>query len=175
MQINIENGKRFNEEPAIAAVSSGNDIVLVRLADGTGVKALKLSALGAFITGDLSTLETTDKTSLVAALNEVLGDTKTNAQAIEDLETLTDILTKPGASRANSLIVEYDLGTSFTAEQSQDIRSGTFSKVRAGATGPSTAGNTGRPMPTTGSTAGTLNSPSTTCWYFRTSRFITAS
>ena len=111
MQINIENGKRFNEEPAIAAVSSGNDIVLVRLADGTGVKALKLSALGAFITGDLSTLETTDKTSLVAALNEVLGDTKTNAQAIEDLETLTDILTKPGASRANSLIVEYDLGT----------------------------------------------------------------
>lgn len=132
MQINIENGKRFNEEPAIAAVSSGNDIVLVRLADGTGVKALKLSALGAFITGDLSTLETTDKTSLVAALNEVLGDTKTNAQAIEDLETLTDILTKPGASRANSLIVEYDLGTSFTAEQSQDIRSGTFSKVRAG-------------------------------------------
>ena len=39
MQINIENGKRFNEEPAIAAVSSGNDIVLVRLADGTGVKA----------------------------------------------------------------------------------------------------------------------------------------
>ena len=37
MQINIENGKRFNEEPAIAAVSSGNDIVLVRLADGTGV------------------------------------------------------------------------------------------------------------------------------------------
>ena len=132
MQINIENGKRFNEEPAIAAVSSGNDIVLVRLADGTGVKALKLSALGAFITGDLSTLETTDKTSLVAALNEVLGDTKTNAQAIEDLETLTDILTKPGASRANSLIVEYDLGTSFTAKQSQDIRSGAFSKVRAG-------------------------------------------
>ena len=132
MQINIENGKRFNEEPAIAAVSSGNDIVLVRLADGTGVKALKLSALGAFITGDLSTLETADKTSLVAALNEVLGDTKTNAQAIEDLETLTDILTKPGASRANSLIVEYDLGTSFTAEQSQDIRSGAFSKVRAG-------------------------------------------
>lgn len=62
----------------------------------------------------------------------MLGDTKTNAQAIEDLETLTDILAKPGASRANSLIVEYDLGTSFTAEQSQDIRSGTFSKVRAG-------------------------------------------
>lgn len=53
----------------------------------------------------------------------MLGDTKTNAQAIEDLETLTDILTN---------IVEYDLGTSFTAEQSQDIRSGAFSKVRAG-------------------------------------------
>ena len=45
MQIDIENGRRFNEEPAISAVSSGADIVLVRLADGTGVKALPLSAL----------------------------------------------------------------------------------------------------------------------------------
>lgn len=132
MQINIENGRRFNEEPEITAVSSGNDIVLVRLADGTGVKALKLSALGAFITGDLSALETKDTASVVAAINEVLGDTKTNAEAITALKTLTDILTKPGASRANSLIVDYDLGASFTAEQSQDIRSGAFNKVRTG-------------------------------------------
>lgn len=38
MQIDIENGRRFNEEPAISAVSSGADIVLVRLADGTGAR-----------------------------------------------------------------------------------------------------------------------------------------
>lgn len=132
MQLDIENGRRFNEQPLIEAVSNGADIVLVRLADGTGVKALPLSALKTFISGDLSTLETEDKTGLIEAINEVLANTQTDAQAIEDLETLTDILTKPSASRANSLIVEYDLGTSFTAEQSQDIRSGTFSKVRAG-------------------------------------------
>jgi microcystin-dependent protein len=52
MQIDITNGKRFNEQPAIDAVSSGEDIILVRLADGTGVKALPLSALKSFIGGD---------------------------------------------------------------------------------------------------------------------------
>ena len=70
MQIDIENGRRFNEEPAISAVSSGADIVLVRLADGTGVKALPLSALRDFAAGDITALETEDKTSLVAAVNE---------------------------------------------------------------------------------------------------------
>lgn len=74
MQIDIENGRRFNEEPAISAVSSGADIVLVRLADGTGVKALPLSALRDFAAGDITALETEDKTSLVAAVNELLAD-----------------------------------------------------------------------------------------------------
>ncbi len=37
-----------------------------------------------------------------------------------------------GASRANSVIVETDLGNSFTAEESEDIRSGNFNIVRTG-------------------------------------------
>ena len=37
-----------------------------------------------------------------------------------------------GASMANSVVMEYDLGTSFTAEQSADIRSGKFEKVHVG-------------------------------------------
>ena len=37
-----------------------------------------------------------------------------------------------GASMANSVVMEYDLGTSITAEQSADIRSGKFEKVHVG-------------------------------------------
>lgn len=37
-----------------------------------------------------------------------------------------------GASMANSIVMEYDLGTSFTAEQSADIRAGKFEKVHVG-------------------------------------------
>lgn len=37
-----------------------------------------------------------------------------------------------GASTANSFIYEYSLGTSFTAEQSADIRAGKFELVRTG-------------------------------------------
>lgn len=44
----------------------------------------------------------------------------------------TQGLTASGASRANSFIYEYDLGTSFTDEQSADIVAGKFQKVRTG-------------------------------------------
>lgn len=37
-----------------------------------------------------------------------------------------------GASMANSVVMEYNLGTSFTDEQSEDIRSGKFEKVHVG-------------------------------------------
>lgn len=132
MQIDITNGKRFNEYAELTAISSENDIVLVRLADGTGVKALPLSVLKSFITGDLSTLETEDKTGLIAAINEVLGLEQTDADNIKTLDTLTKMLTYTGASRANSFIVEQDLGTEFTDEQSADIKAGTFDLVRTG-------------------------------------------
>ena len=132
MQIDIENGRRFNEEPAISAVSSGADIVLVRLADGTGVKALPLSALKTFIGGDLATLETEDKDSLIGAINEIFGKTEDNALSIETIEGLIKALETDGATRANAMPFEHDLGTSFTAEQSADIRAGRFDKVRVG-------------------------------------------
>lgn len=132
MQIDVTNGKRFTEYDALAAVASGEDVLLVRLADGTGVKRIPLSAIKDFINGDLSTLETEDQTSLIAAINEVLGLADTNAQDITNLKALTTMLSKTGASRANSFIYEHDLGTSFTAEQSADIRAGKFEKVRTG-------------------------------------------
>lgn len=132
MQIDVTNGKRFTEYDALAAVASGEDVLLVRLADGTGVKRIPLSAIKDFINGDLSTLETEDQTSLIAAINEVLGLADTNAQDITNLKALTTMLSKTGASRANSFIYEHDLGTSFTAEQSADIRAGKFDLVRTG-------------------------------------------
>ena len=132
MKIDITNGKRFNEEPAISAVSSGEDIILVRLADGTGVKALPLSALKSFIGGDLEGLSTEDKTSLVAAINEIFGLTGDNKDSIDTINTIIETLKTEGATRANALPIEKDLGASFTDEQSADIRGGKFNKVRVG-------------------------------------------
>ena len=132
MQIDVTNGKRFNEYDALAAVASGEDVLLVRLADGTGVKRIPFSAVKAFINGDLTTLGTEDKTSLIAAINEVFGLAGTNADDIRALKALTAMLGQTGASRANSFIYEHDLGTSFTAEQSADIRAGKFEKARTG-------------------------------------------
>lgn len=132
MQIDIENGRRFNEEPAITAVSSGADIVLVRLADGTGVKALPLSALKNFITGDLTALETEEKDSLVLAINEVLGDVGDNTEAIATLTALTEILTYENAGVHNALYRGKFLGDALTAEQSAAIRSGKFTDLFVG-------------------------------------------
>lgn len=132
MQFTIENGKRFNEQPAVETVQSEEDILLVRLADGTGVKSIPLKAIRAFVTGGLDTLETEDKVSVVAAINEVLGLQGEDATHIEELQELTKLLTVDGATRANAMPYEHDLGTSFTAEQSADIRAGKFAKVRTG-------------------------------------------
>lgn len=132
MHIDVTNGKRFTEYDALAAVASGEDILLVRLADGTGVRRIPISAIKAFINGDLDTLETEDKTGLIAAINEVFGLVGTNARDIKALKELTTMLGQTGASRANSFIYEHDLGTSFTAGQSADIRAGKFEKVRTG-------------------------------------------
>lgn len=91
MNFEIPNGKRFSEYPNLPEVKNDKDTLLIRMADGTGVKAVTVATLKKFICGALG-----------------------------------------GASLANSLVVEQDLGTTFTAEQSQDIRSGKFEKVRTG-------------------------------------------
>ena len=132
MQIDVTNGKRFTEYDELAAVASGEDVLLVRLADDTGVKRIPLKAIKAFINGDLTTLETEDKTSLIAAINEVFGLAGTNADDIKALKGLTAMPGQTGASRANSFIYEHSLGTSFTAEQSADIRAGKFDLVHTG-------------------------------------------
>lgn len=132
MTIDIENGRRFNEEPLAEALSNGQDIILVRFADGTGVKAVQLSVLAKFITGDLADLDTEDKTGVIAAINEVFGLASDNAENIETINAVIEALRTDGATRCNSVPMIKDLGTSFTAEQSEDIRAGKFDKVRTG-------------------------------------------
>ena len=131
MQIDIETGRKFTDMPA-AAIGSDDDILLVRMKDGSGVKALPLSALKTFIGGDLATLETEDKDSLIGAINEIFGKTEENALSIETIEGPIKALETDGATRANAMPFEHDLGTSFTDEQSADIRAGRFDKVRPG-------------------------------------------
>ncbi|PNH18686.1 hypothetical protein B6K86_08810 [Lachnospiraceae bacterium] len=129
MRIEIENGRRFNEEPAISAVSSGADIMLVRLADGTGVKALPLSALRDFSSGKIDDLSTEDKTSLVAAVNELLRAIGKDGTRLDSLE---NILTYHGAGPHNSLYRGKSLGEALTAEQSETIRAGKFDDLYIG-------------------------------------------
>lgn len=124
--------RRVDELATTTTGSGEDDLLIIRLADGTGTKSIKVKDLRAVLVGDYSTLETEDKTSLIAAINEVFGLAGTNADDIKTLKELTKMLGQTGASRANSFIYEHSLGTSFTAEQSADIRSGKFDKVRVG-------------------------------------------
>ena len=119
-------------ELTVASAAVDNDLLILRKSDGTGVKALPLSALRDFAAGDIAVLETVDKTSLVAAINEIFGLTGDNKGSIDTINTIIETLKTEGATRANALPIEKDLGTSFTAEQSADIRSGKFDKVRVG-------------------------------------------
>lgn len=119
-------------ELTVASATVDNDLLILRKSDGTGVKALPLSALRDFAAGDITVLETVDKTSLVAAINEIFGLTGDNKDSIDTINTIIETLKTEGATRANALPIEKDLGTIFTAEQSADIRSGKFDKVRTG-------------------------------------------
>lgn len=60
------------------------------------------------------------------------SDVTTLNKSIETINGFIEALKADGATRANALPFEHDLGTSFTAEQSADIRSGKFDKVRVG-------------------------------------------
>ena len=118
----VSNGRKFTDEPTLDVLVDGSAILLVHTEKG--VKSLRADALSKFITGDLTGLNTSDKSGLIAAINEVLGVTGDNGRAITALQTLTKMLSATGASRANSFIYEYDLGTSFTNDQSADIIAG---------------------------------------------------
>ena len=124
--------RRVDELATTTTGSGEDDLLIIRLADGTGTKSIKVKDLRAVLVGDYSTLETEDKSGIIAAVNEVFGMAGNNAKSIETINGFIEALKADGAARANALPFEHDLGTSFTAEQSADIRSGKFDKVRVG-------------------------------------------
>lgn len=124
--------KRIDELANAAAVGSENDLLLIRQADGTGTKNITVEAFRKAMTGDLSGLDTEEKASLVAAINEVLGIDKENAKEIEDLKNLCNVLNYDNAGLHNALYRGKYLGDSFTAEQSAAIRSGKFTDLWIG-------------------------------------------
>ena len=124
--------RRVDELATTTTGSGEDDLLITRLADGTGTKSIKVKDLRAVLVGDYSTLETEDKSGIIAAVNEVFGMAGNNAKSIETINGFIEALKADGAARANALPYEYGLGTSFTAEQSADIRCGKFDKVRVG-------------------------------------------
>ncbi|MDD5853259.1 MAG: hypothetical protein PUD03_04055 [Lachnospiraceae bacterium] len=124
--------KRIDELANAEAVGSENDLLLIRQADGTGTKNITVEAFRKAMTGDLSGLDTEEKDSIVAAINEILGIDKENAKEIEDLKNLCNVFNYDNAGLHNALYRGKYLGDSFTDEQSAAIRSGKFTDLWVG-------------------------------------------
>ena len=117
--------KKINELDQALAVGSDNDLLVLRLADGTGTKAITVGALREAIAGDISQLETEDKDSVVEAINELV------ARIAEDEENL-EPLNYDGAGAHNAIYRGKNLGAALTAAQSAAIRDGSFKDLYIG-------------------------------------------
>ena len=117
--------KKINELDQALAVGSDNDLLVLRLADGTGTKAITVGALRKALAGDISQLETEDKASVVAAVNEIVE------RLAKDEESL-DPLSYDSAGAHNAIYRGKNLGTALTAAQSAAIRDGSFKDLYIG-------------------------------------------
>lgn len=142
MTIDVSNGRRFSDEPVLDELTEASAILLLHTS--TGVKSVTVEKLRDFLQGKISDLTTDDKTSVVAAINELVTDKTADEEAIRALQEV--VINYPGAMAANALPVEMNLGTSYTDKQSADVKAGKFQKVRTGGTGQSTAQSTGPDM-----------------------------
>lgn len=128
MTIDVSNGRRFSDEPVLDELTEASAILLLHTS--TGVKSITVEKLRDFLQGKISDLTTEDKTSVVAAINELVTDKTTDEDAIKALQEV--VINYPGAMAANALPVEMNLGSSYTDEQSADVKAGKFQKVRTG-------------------------------------------
>ena len=117
--------KKINELDEALAVGSDNDLLVLRLADGTGTKAITVGALRKALAGDISELETEDKASVVAAVNEIVERLAKDEESLEPLNY-------DGAGAHNAIYRGKNLGTAFTAAQSAAIRDGSFKDLYIG-------------------------------------------
>ncbi len=127
------NGTRRIDELANTIAGSGdNDLLIIRLADGTGTKNIKMADLRKLLVGDYADLETDDKTGLIEAINEVLENVGTQDTSIQGLDERTEILKHTGAGLKNCLWRGKYLGDHLTAAQSAAIRDGSFNGLWLG-------------------------------------------
>ena len=131
MQIDITNGRRFSDMP-VSEVQSADDIILARLADGTGVKAITMESLQEFLVGDLSALTTEEKSSLILAINELVGIDEEHAKSLEELQSICAVINYDNAGAHNAIYRGKYLGTALTDEQSANIRNGSFKDLYIG-------------------------------------------
>ena len=117
--------KKINELDEALAVGSDNDLLVLRLADGTGTKAITVGALRNALAGNISELETEDKESVVAAVNEIVERLASDEESLEPLNY-------DGAGAHNAIYRGKNLGTAFTAAQSAAIRDGSFKDLYIG-------------------------------------------
>lgn len=117
--------KKINELDQALAVGSDNDLLVLCLADGTGTKAITVGALRKALAGDISELETEDKASVVAAVNEIVERLAADEESLEPLKY-------DGAGAHNAIYRGKNLGTAFTAAQSAAIRDGSFKDLYIG-------------------------------------------
>ncbi len=124
--------RRVDELAKTTAGSGDEDLLIIRLADGTGTKSIKVKDLRTVLEGDISTLDTDDKDSVVAAINELVADLATKAEGISGLDNRTEILKYTGAGLHKSIWRGKNLGSSFTSTQSAAIRDGSFEDIWVG-------------------------------------------
>ena len=103
MSTTINGTRRIDELANTLAGSGDDDLLIIRLADGTGTKNVKVADLRKILVGDFDTLETEDKSGLIAAINELLGDITTQSDNIETLDKRTEVLNYTGAGLKNSI------------------------------------------------------------------------
>lgn len=128
--ISIETKKISELNLATKAVD--NDLLILRKSDGTGVKAISVANLRNIITGLLSDLDTTDKDSIVDAVNEVVAHVTEHARWLDGLQELFDHFGIAGAGLANSIFVDEAVSDTILADKATEITAGTFEGLWVG-------------------------------------------
>lgn len=107
----------FIKNQITAPIATDDDLLIIRLADGTGTKNIKVADLRKVLVGGHSGLE---------------AGVKANSESIKILNGRTEILGLPGAGLKNSIWRGAYLGDRITAAQSAAIRDGSFKDLWLG-------------------------------------------
>lgn len=118
--------KKLDQLNAASAVGSDDDIVVIRFADGSGVKKLTVAELRKAMAGDIATLGTTDKTSAVAAINELNTAEKGTADLLASL-VFANAGSHNGVFRGKDITANVNDGSFYTS-----IKNGTFKDIYIG-------------------------------------------